>query len=165
MNELPENTSDVGPYVAATNFDIVATPWGQTVMPGRGTSYTVLLSAYNGFTNTVTLSVTNLPAGAGASFSTSSLSNGVGFSTLSVTTSNSTPPSRYTLFITASSSSFTNTTTACLTVGDLPANWTDADINSPGTAGSADLFMNSFTVKGGGAGISGTSDQLSLIHI
>jgi poly(beta-D-mannuronate) lyase len=160
----PLTTTDVGPYVVATNFDIVAMPWAQTVMPGRGTSYTALLSTYNGFTNSVTLTAANLPVGAGAIFSLSSLSNGVGFSTLSVTTSNTTPPGRYTLLITAASAGFTNTTTACLTVGNLPANWTDVDINSPGSAGSADWFMDSFTVKGGGANISGTTDQFNFAY-
>ena len=161
----PLNTNGVGPYVAATNFDIVAMPWSQTVMPGRGTSYTILLSAYNGFTNLVTLTVTNLPAGVSANFNASSISNGYGVSTLSVTASNTTPPGRYTLSVTAASDSFTNTTVACLTVGSLPANWTDVDINSPDSAGSADLFMDSFAVKGGGANISGTSDQFNFAYL
>ena len=160
----PLNTNDVGPYVVATNFDIVATPWGQTVMPGRGTSYTILLSAYNGFTNTVTLTATNLPAGAVASFNSSFISNGAGASTLSVMTSNSTPPGRYTLLVTASSADFTNTTIACLTVGNLPTDWTDTDINIPDTAGSADFYMDTFAVKGGGSNIDGTSDQFNFAY-
>ena len=160
----PLNTNDVGPYVAATNFDIVAMPWIQTVIPGRGTSYTNLLSAYNGFTNTVTLSVSNVPVGASASFSSASITNGYGASTLSVTTANTMSPGRYTLLITASSLDFTNTTTACLTVGNLPANWSDVDINNPGIVGSADFYMNTFAVKGGGADIFGASDQFNFAY-
>ena len=162
---LPLGTNDVGPYVLATNFAIIAMPWIQTIMPGQRANYTNIVSAYNTFTNTVTLTVSNLPIGASASFSPASVTygtNGYGFSALSVTTSNTTPPGRYTLLITATSASFTNTTIACLTVGNLPANWTDVDINNPGIAGSADYYLNVFAVKGSGSAISGTSDQFNF---
>jgi Chondroitinase B len=158
----PLGTNDVGPYVAATNFAIVAMPWIQTVMPGRGTAFTNLISAFNGFTDTVTLTVGNLPAGAGASFSQAALSNGIGSSVLSVTTASNTPPGRYTLLITATSASFTNATTAGLTVGGLPANWTDADVNNPAVAGSADYYLNVFTVRGSGSKNFGTADQFNF---
>lgn len=160
----PLTTNDVGPNVLATNFAIAAMPWSQTVMPGRTTLYTNLLSAYNGFTNLVTLSVSNLPPNTAASFNSSTITNGFGFSVLSVTTSNSTPPGRYTMLITATSTTFTNTTTAFLTVGSLPANWTDADINNPGIGGSADFYQNVFAVKGGGAAISGASDNFHFVY-
>lgn len=164
ITRRPLNTNDVGPYVAATNFAIAAMPWTQMVMPGRVTTYTNLLSAYNGFTNTVTLSVTNLPSGASASFSKTSISNGVGVSVLTVTASNTAPAGRYTLLITGTSSTFTNTTTAFLTVGNLPANWTDADINNPTIAGAADYYMNVFAVEGSGSALFGTSDQFNYVY-
>ena len=164
VTRLPLGTNDVGPYVAATNFAVVAMPWIQTVMPGRGTGYTNLLSAYNGFTNAVTLTVTNLPAGVSATFNPASISNGLGSSVLSLTASNPTAPGRYTLFITAASATFTNTTTACLTVGNLPANWTDLDLNSPGQSGSTDYYLNTFAVKGGGATLLGASDQFHFVY-
>ena len=160
----PMGTNEVGPFVAATNFDIVAMPWSQTVMPGSSTRFTNLLSAFNGFTDTVTLSVTNLPDGVSAGFSPGSIASGYGVSTLSVTASNTAAPGRYTLLITGASASFTNTTSACLTIGNLPANWADADINNPGIPGSADCYMAVFAVKGGGATISGTSDQFNYVY-
>ena len=164
----PLGTNDVGPYVVATNFAVVAVPWSQTVMPGWGTTYTNQISPYNGFTNTVTFSVTNLPPGATASFNnpaTAYGTNGFGPLVLSVTTAGATPPGRYTLMITATSATFTNTTTACLTVGNLPnANWSDADIGQPGCQGSADFYANVFAVKGGGAQIFGTSDQFNFVY-
>ncbi|MEI7533246.1 MAG: chondroitinase-B domain-containing protein [Verrucomicrobiae bacterium] len=155
---------DVGPNVVATNFDIVAMPWCQTVMAGRGTSYTNLLSAYNGFTDLVTLSVSSLPVGVSASFNSTTISNGLGFSVLSVTASNSVLPGRYTLLITATSANLTNTTTACLTVGNLPTNWVDADISSPGILGSVDYYQNTFAVKGSGSAIFGTADQFNFVY-
>ncbi len=164
ITRRPLTTNDVGPNVAATNFAIVAMPWSQTVMSGRTTSFTNVLSAYNGFTNLVTLSVSNLPPNSTASFSSATITNGFGFSVLSVTTSNSTPPGRYTLLATATSATFTNSTTAFLTVGNLPANWVDLDINNPGISGSADFYQNVFAVKGGGSAISGTSDNFHFVY-
>jgi len=164
ITRRPLTTNDVGPNVLATNFAIAAMPWSQTVMPGRVTSFTNQLSAYNGFTNLVTLSVSNLPPNTAASFNSATITNGFGLSTLSVTTSNSTPPGRYTLLITATSATFTNTTTAFLTVGSLPSNWVDADINNPGISGSADFYQNVFAVKGGGSAISGTSDNFHFLY-
>jgi poly(beta-D-mannuronate) lyase len=160
----PLGTNDVGPYVVATNFAIVAMPWIQTVMPGRVTSYTNLISAYNGFTNLITLSVSNLPPNSSASFNSTTVTNGLGFSVLSVTTSNSTPPGRYTVLITATSAIFTNSTIACLTVGNLPTNWTDADIGAPAMQGSADFYQNVFAVKGGGNQIFGSTDQFNFAY-
>ena len=164
VTRRPLTTNDVGPNVAATNFTIAAMPWSQTVMPGRATSYTNLLSAYNGFTNLVTLSVSNLPPNSSASFNSAFITNGFGFSVLSVTASNSTPPGRYTILVTATSATFTNTTTAFLTVGNLPANWVDLDINNPGITGSADFYQSVFAVKGGGSAISGTSDNFHFVY-
>ena len=164
----PLGTNDVGPFVNATNFALVAMPWSQTVMPANSTSFTNLISAYNGFTNPVTLTVANLPTNTSASFSPAAVSYGTnGFvpSDLTVTTSNSTPPGRYTLLITATSAFFTNTTVACLTVGNLPTtNWTDVDIGQPAARGSADYYLNTFAVKGGGGQIYGAADQFNFAY-
>ena len=164
VRRRPLGTNDLGPYVAATNFALVAMPWIQTVMPGRTTSYTNLLSAYNGSTNRVTLSVSNLPPYSSARFNSETITNGFGFSVLSVTTSNSTPPGRYTILITATNATFTNATSACLTVGALPASWVDADIGNPGIPGSADFYQGVFAVKGSGSAISGTSDNFHFVY-
>ncbi|HXR03333.1 MAG TPA: chitobiase/beta-hexosaminidase C-terminal domain-containing protein, partial [Verrucomicrobiae bacterium] len=44
----------------------------------------------------------------------------------------------------------------------LPAGWTDADIGSPGLAGSAGYTNGGWTVTGGGADIWGTADQFNF---
>jgi hypothetical protein len=54
----------------------------------------------------------------------------------------------------------------------LPAGWADADINSPGNPGwatnsttlSSGTVVTGWTVDGGGAGISGTSDQFNFAY-
>src|ERR1039458_10765333 len=43
----------------------------------------------------------------------------------------------------------------------LPPGWTDADIGSPGLAGSAAYTNGNWTVTGGGADIWGASDQFN----
>lgn len=44
----------------------------------------------------------------------------------------------------------------------MPTGWTDADIGSPGQAGSADYTNGQWTVAGGGTDIWGTSDQFNF---
>jgi hypothetical protein len=54
--------------------------------------------------------------------------------------------------------------------GSLPAGWTDTDINTPGNPGfattttnlSTGASINQWTLDGGGAGLSGTADQLNF---
>ena len=62
----------------------------QTVTPGAAASYTVGVTASNGFNGAVALSVAGLPAGTTANFNPASIS-GSGNSTLQVLTSNATP--------------------------------------------------------------------------
>jgi uncharacterized repeat protein (TIGR02543 family) len=46
----------------------------------------------------------------------------------------------------------------------MPPGWIDADIGSPGTAGSAKYFNGTYTVKGAGADIYGTSDKFNYLY-
>lgn len=46
----------------------------------------------------------------------------------------------------------------------LPAPWVDADIGSPGMAGSGSYLAGTFTLKGGGADIWNTSDQFNFVY-
>jgi polygalacturonase len=101
--------------VNVPDFSISASPASQTVTQGSGTSYTATVSALNGFTGTVSLSVSGLPTGASGSFNPTSVA-GSGSSTLSVTTATSTPAGTYTLTITGTSGSLTHSTTVTLVV-------------------------------------------------
>jgi len=97
------------------SFTLLATPSSQTVNPGGGTSYSVSTSAVNGFTGTISLSVSGLPANATGTFNPTSVSVG-GSATLTIATASSTPTGSSTLTIKGAGSSLTNTTTATLIV-------------------------------------------------
>jgi aryl-phospho-beta-D-glucosidase BglC (GH1 family) len=63
------------------------------------------------------------------------------------------------LAVSAASSAGVNTATF-KQLSLLPADWTDADVGSPGLPGSASLSAPTWTIAASGAGITGTSDQL-----
>ena len=112
---LAAKQSKLFKLVGSPTAALTATPVLQSVTNGGSVSFTVNLTVSGCFTDTMVLSITGLPAGAGASFSPGSLS-GSNSSTLTVTTSGSTVPANYTLRITGLSPSLTNTTTTTLRV-------------------------------------------------
>lgn len=65
----------------------ISTPWTQTVFAGSNVTFQVFVNPLAGFTNTVTLSVSNLPPGISASFSPSAITNGAGISIMTLTAS------------------------------------------------------------------------------
>ncbi|HZR29036.1 MAG TPA: hypothetical protein VFA71_09660 [Terriglobales bacterium] len=103
------------------NFSLSATPGSQTIPPGGSTSYTVNVSSTGGFNGAVGLSVSGLPSGATGTLNPTSVNGGSGPSTLSVSTSSSTPDGTYTLTVTGTSGSLTNTTSTTLVVHTPPA--------------------------------------------
>jgi hypothetical protein len=101
------------------DFSLSASPSSRTIVPGAGTTYTATVTANTGFSGTVSLSFSGLPAGASASFSPASISTS-GSSTLSVFTSSTTPPGSYPLTVTATSGSLIHTAGVTLVVsGDF----------------------------------------------
>jgi hypothetical protein len=100
---------------AAPDFAVSATPAQQSVTAGGAVSYTVSVAALNGFTGTVSLTVSGLPAGATAKFSSSSISTS-GSSTLTISTASSTVAANSTLTITGQSGSVSHSTTVTLVV-------------------------------------------------
>jgi hypothetical protein len=152
--------------VNTPDFSISTTPTSQTVTAGGGTNYTATVSAINGFSGTVSFSVSGLPSGATGSFNPASV-NGSGSSTLTVSTATNTPAGTYTLTVSGTSGSLAHNNSVTLVVnaisggGALPAGWTDKDIGAVGNAGSAVWTNGVFTIKGGGADIWGTNDELN----
>src|SRR4029453_18143144 len=59
--------------ITVADFALAATPVSRSVAPGAGTTYTATVTAIAGFTGSVGLSITGLPAGASASFSPASV--------------------------------------------------------------------------------------------
>jgi hypothetical protein len=154
--------------VQGPDFGLSATPNSATVPQGNNGAYTASLSALNGFTGTVSLSVSGLPAGATASFSPASVA-GSGSSTLTVSTTATTPTGTYALTITGTSGSLWHSSTVTLVVnipagGNLPSGWTDQDIGSVGVAGSASYSNGTFIVNGAGSSITGTTEQFNYLY-
>jgi hypothetical protein len=105
-------------------FGLTASPASRTVLSGGSTTYTASVSATNGFTNTVTFGLLGLPNNVSASFSPPTI-DGVGSSTLNITTFNSISPGTYLLSLTATSGSLSSTSSVALVVTNIVA--------SPGT--------------------------------
>ena len=120
------------------DFTLSASPSTQSVLVGNGTSYTVSTAFTNTVSDVVYLSISGLPSGATANFSSWSIT-GSGSSTLTVNTSSSTPTGTYTLTITGAttnSSYITHTATVTLKVQDFSISATPGSqtVASGGTA-------------------------------
>jgi hypothetical protein len=99
------------------DFTLSMAPASATVAPGGGTSYTVTISRTGGFTGSVALSATGLPAGTTASAPSTTGTT----STLAVSTSSTTPTGSSAFTVTGTSAALTRTTTATLVVSTAPA--------------------------------------------
>jgi hypothetical protein len=100
---------------ATSDFSISATPSSLTLNRGTSGSYTVTITALNGFNGTVTFTVTGLPAQTGFRFIPTSVT-GSGSTTLTVLPISSAPPGTYSLTITATSGTLTHGATVTLIV-------------------------------------------------
>src|SRR5215470_14492020 len=99
-----QGTLTLGASGGNPDFTIAATPGTQTVVSGNSAAYTVTVTAQNGFTGTVGLGASGLPAGATSSFNPTSI-NASGSSTLTVATTGATPSGSSTVSITGTSGS------------------------------------------------------------
>ncbi len=99
---------------ASEDFSLAVSPSSQTVTSGSGTSYTATVTALNGFTGTVDLTVGGLPSG--ASYTPVSVTGGSGSPSVAITTSSSTAAGTYPLTITGTSGSLTHSTGVTLIV-------------------------------------------------
>ncbi len=107
------------------NFTLSGGPSSDSVVQGNSATYTASVAAQNGFTGSVSLSVSGVPSGATATFSPASITTS-GSSTLSVTTTTATADGSYTLTITGKSGSLSHTASVTLivTAAPPPANFT-----------------------------------------
>ena len=97
------------------NFTVVATPSSRTISRGSSTTYTVTVTATNGFSGTVTLRSSISPSASGLtmSFSPASVTGGTS-STLTVGTTRKTSKHTYTITITGTSGSLVHSATVTL---------------------------------------------------
>ena len=98
------------------DFSLALTPTTKSVRGGRSVSYTVTVTALNGFSGAISLSVTGLPSGSSGSFSLSPVTpNPTATSILTINTA-PTPRGTFTFTVTGTSGGLTRTTTGTLQV-------------------------------------------------
>ncbi|HEV2694627.1 MAG TPA: PQQ-dependent sugar dehydrogenase [Verrucomicrobiae bacterium] len=142
-------------------FWVGTSPDPQTIIHGGSAVYVVNYVATGDFHNNVSLSVSGLPAGASAGFSPATVNSSVTNSTLTITTTGATPAGTYTLTVSGTDGSQTNTDTASLIINNnviAPPGtliWTNAgaDLNW-GTS------LNWINVTAGGNGAPGAANDL-----
>jgi hypothetical protein len=101
--------------VTIPDFTISGSPPSRTVVLANSTSYTISVTALNGFSGTTGLTISGVPANTTTSFNPTSI-NGTGQSTLTVNTSASTPTGTFNLTITGTSGALVHTTQVSLVV-------------------------------------------------
>src|SRR5215469_5621926 len=135
------------------DFSVTASPASQSVTQGNGTSYTATVTPSGGFTGSVDLTVSGLPAGASGTFNPTPLTSGN--STLTITTSSTTPTGSFPLTITGTSGSTTHTASVSLVVtaavvGDFSV--TASPASQTVTAGNGTSYTATATGSGGFSG-------------
>lgn len=101
------------------DFSLAVSPTAITVPQGGSNSATVTVTSVNSFSSATSLSVSSLPSGVTASFSSSSVTppaGGSANSTLTLSASSSAAPGTYTVVVTGTSGSLTHSTNLSLTV-------------------------------------------------
>ena len=106
-------TASVTVTSAPADFSLSVSPASQSIKRGATATYTVAITPANGFSGSVTLSLTGQPSGSTVTFTPNPATSG---STLTVKTLSSTTRKAYTLTIKGVSGSLSHTTTASLTV-------------------------------------------------
>jgi len=97
------------------DFSLAATPASRSVNQGSTATYTVTESVFDNYANTVTFSVSGLPAGASPTFAPPTLS-GAGTSSLAISTTATTPLGSYPLTITGTDGVLTHTASVTLVI-------------------------------------------------
>ena len=97
------------------DFAISATPSSQSIRRGAKTTYTVTISAVNGFSGSVALTATGGPSGITRVYSPTSIT-GSGGSTLTITSTTTTGTGTFTLTLTGTSGSLHHSTTVTLRI-------------------------------------------------
>jgi hypothetical protein len=102
------------------DFSLSTAPSSATVIAGSPASYTENITATGGFTGSLSLSISGLPAGASGSFSPNPATGAS--SALTVTTNSTTPAGSYVFTVTGTSTNpaLTHTSTATLVVQTAP---------------------------------------------
>src|SRR6185312_14075346 len=85
-----------------SEFSLSANPTSQIITAGASATFTISVSAVNGFTGTVSLNASSSNSNIVAGFDTTTISGGSGSAVLTVTTTSATPAGSSTITVTAS---------------------------------------------------------------
>jgi uncharacterized membrane protein len=131
------HTASITLVVTTPDFSLIATPALQTIVAGDAANYTATVSALNGYTGTVSFSVSGLPTGASPVFTPASITSS-GSSTLAIaTTLGTTPTGSYPLVIVATDGVLTHSANVTLVVTDFSISATPSSLTIvQGNAGS-----------------------------
>src|SRR5215472_1398170 len=113
------------------DFAVAVSPASQTVSVGGSITYAVSVTAMNGFSGTVSLGVTGLPAGIAASFNPASIAAS-GSSTLTVSSSATAPAGAATLVVAGAGGGINHSTAVTLNVGG---------VQQPGSTGTIHFHL------------------------
>jgi uncharacterized membrane protein len=132
------------------DFTLTAAPASVSADQGTNANYTATVTPLNGFTGTVALTISGLPAGATATFTPSSLTSGN--SALAIAVGSTTPAGSYPLTITGTSGTLTHTANVTLIVtvpivGDFAV--TASPASQTVTAGTNTSYTATVTPTGG----------------
>jgi hypothetical protein len=133
------------------DFSLAATPASQSVNQGSTATYTVTESVFDNYSNTVTFSVSGLPAGASATFTPPTLS-GAGTSSLSISTLASTPLGSYPLTITGTDGVLTHTASVTLVITKPDFSLTATPASQTVVVGNTANYTATVTALNGYAG-------------
>src|SRR6476646_6906790 len=144
------HTASVTLVVTTPDFSLIATPALQTIVAGDTAHYTATVGALNGYTGTVSFSVSGLPAGASPVFTPASIT-GSGSSALAIaTTIGTTPNGTYPLVILATDGVLTHSANVTLVVTDFGISATPASQTI--VQGNAASYSVALTVNSGFTG-------------
>jgi subtilase family serine protease len=101
---------------ASPSFSVSASPGSLSIAQGNGGGTTITVTPSGGFTSSVTLTNSTLPAGVTAVFGTNPVTGGSGTSSLTFTVGSTATPGTYPITVTGTSGSIVETTTVSLTV-------------------------------------------------
>ena len=109
----PGRTATSSSSFTVSDYALGATPATRSVALGKGASYAVTITPMGGFTGTVALSLTGLPAGATASFNPSSSTSGA---TLTIQVSHTAKPGTSILTVHGTSGALSHVTSVTLQI-------------------------------------------------
>src|SRR5690348_9720166 len=146
------------------SFTLSASPSSMSLAQGLSTTNTISLTPLNGFTGSVSFSVSGLPSGVTGLFNPNPSGTS---SSLTLMASSVATTGTATATVTGTSGSLTASVPVTLTVvaaNNFAPGWLDSDVGSTGLSGSAALSNGTFTVKGAGLQIWGTGDSFNFAY-